>query len=127
MEPGQGRFVLGPDRPDDDRRPRLVADLADVGVRVGADRESWQLALRDGRRMEDDPGVEGDDSLRRGEERVDIDLRDPRLLGDELTEADEERSENVDVDRSTAADPAKGAGSPGRSPRLPCRPRTTSA
>ena len=73
-----------------------------AGSRAAAGR-----GLGDVGRVEDDPRVEGDDPLGRGEQRVDVDLGDPRLLGDELAEADEERGEHVDVDRPPAADAAE--------------------
>ncbi len=52
---------------------------------------------------EDDPGIEGDDPLWRGEQRVDVDLGDARLLGHELAEPDQQRGEHVEVDRLAAA------------------------
>ena len=81
-----------------------------VLVRVRADGEARQVRVRDLRRVEDDARVEGDDPLRRGQQRVDVDLGDARLLRDELAEPDEERGEHVLVDGLAAADALERVG-----------------
>ena len=54
--------------------------------------------------MEHDAGIERDQALRRGEQRVDVDLLDPALFDDELAEADQQLVERGEVDRRAAAD-----------------------
>ena len=77
---------------------------ADVLARVRADGEPRQLVLGHVGVVQHDPRVERDEPLRRGEQRVDVDLADPALLDDELAEPDEQLLEGVEVDRRRPAD-----------------------
>ena len=82
---------------------------ADVLRRVGADGELGQiLRLGDVRVVQHDAGVEGDQAVRRSEQRVDVDLLDPALLDDELAEADQQLLERGEVHRLAAADAFEG-------------------
>ena len=100
MEAHHQRLVLGPDRAY--RHGRAVAQrfVGDVLRRVGTDRR-----FAEGPRprrlgvVQDDAGVEGDQALGRGQERVDVELLDPGLLDDELAEAHEQPLQRPDVDR----------------------------
>ena len=63
----------------------------DVLGRIGADGRAAAAGPRvDLRAVQDHAGVERDQPLRRGEQRVDVDLLDPALLDDQLAEADQE-------------------------------------
>ena len=58
--------------------------------------------------MQDDAGVEGDEVIAGGKERVDVNFLDPALFGDELAEADHELFEGGEVHRLAAAHAFEG-------------------
>src|SRR5215204_2465534 len=65
---------------------------------------SWETFFLHLRVVQNDTGVEGYQALRRGQERVDVELLDPGLLDDELARANEQSLQGADVDRRPAPD-----------------------
>ncbi len=110
VEADEQRLVLGADRPDREARAVARRPLPHVLARVGPDGRPRQLGLVHLGPVERDARVEGEQSLGRGEQRVDVDLGDPALLDDEQAEADEQLLQRGGVDRPPAADAAKRAG-----------------
>ena len=100
VERDQQRLVLGPDRPDQELGAVAARPGRDVLQRVGSDGEPGQVGLGDVGPVQDDPGVERDQPLGRGEQRVDVDLRDPALLDDEQAEPHQQLLQGVEVDRA---------------------------
>ena len=83
--------------------PSRSVHVGDVLRGIGADRRARAgRSSRVVRVVQDHAGVEGDQALGRGEQRVDVDLLDPGLLDDELAEADEQLLQRA---RSTGARP----------------------
>src|SRR5918997_515789 len=97
-------FVLRPDRAY--RHGRAVAQhsVGDVLFRVRTDRGSWKVFVLGLGVVQNDAGVECYEALRRGQERVDVELFDPGLLDDELARANEQPLQGADVDRRPAPD-----------------------
>ena len=62
-----------------------------------------KLAFLDVLAVQDDAGVERQQPLGRGQQRVDVDFLDPALLDHELAEADQQLLERGQVDRLAAA------------------------
>ena len=83
MEVDQQWLVLGSDRSDRERLATRRAERCDVAQRVRPDGEPRQIRVGNLRGVKHDPRVERDEVLGRGEERVDVDLGDAALLGDE--------------------------------------------
>ena len=54
--------------------------------------------------VDDNPGVQRQEPLGRGEQGIDVDLLDPLLLDDKLAEPDHELIEGGDIDRPAATD-----------------------
>ena len=71
--------------------------------RIGANGGTRKLVFGRVRLVQDDAGVERDQAIGRGEQRVDVDLFDPALLDDQLAEADDQGIERVEVDGFAAA------------------------
>ena len=63
--------------------------------------------------MKNDPRVERDEFLGRGEERIDVYLGDAALLGDEQGEAHEQLLKSGRIDGTAAANALEGLGDPG--------------
>src|SRR5215204_791056 len=101
-------LIFGTDRAY--RHGRAVAQhfLGDILFRVRTDRGSWELFVLHLRVVQNDTGVEGYQALRRGQERVDVELFDPGLLDDELARANEQPLQGADVDRRPAPDATEG-------------------
>src|SRR5918995_1654106 len=97
-------LVFGTDRAY--RHGRAVAQLfvKDVLLRVRTDRGSWEVFFLRLRVVQNDTGVEGYQALRRGQERVYVELLDPGLLDDELARANEQPLQGADVDRRPTPD-----------------------
>ena len=114
VERNQQRLVVGPDRSD--REPRAVAGglVPDVFGRVRANGGPGQLRDRERGIVQDDARIQRDDARRRRQQRVDVDLVDPALVGDEIAEAHEQRREAVEIDGGPAANTAQRP----RDPRL---------
>jgi hypothetical protein len=105
MELDDERLIFGPDRPHPVDLAVGAGPGAGVPAWIGADGQARQVLDVRCRIVEDDPRVERDQALRRGEQRVDVELADPALLDDELAEADEELLQLVQVHALAAADP----------------------
>ena len=97
------RLVLGADGADRDVRAVLELPGDYILRRVGADGEPGQFVLGGLWVVQDHPGVERDEVIGGGEQRVDVDFLDPRLLGHELAEADHDFFERGEVHRLAAA------------------------
>src|ERR687897_3496176 len=101
-------LVFGTDRAYRHRRAVAQLFVKDVLLRVRTDRGSWEdFFLRLGV-VQNDTGVEGYQALRRGQERVDVELSYPALLDDELARANEQPLQGADVDRRPAPDATEG-------------------
>ena len=50
---------------------------------------AWEFLDRRGGIVQHHPGVQGEDAFGRNQQGIDVDFRDPRLLDDQLAEADE--------------------------------------
>ena len=89
---------------------RAVLHLPAGGVlgRVGPDGQLGQLVLGRLRVVQDDAGVERDQVVAGGKQRVDVDLLDPALFGDELAEADHELLQGGEVHRLAPAHAFEG-------------------
>src|SRR5918995_1759092 len=100
-------FVFGSDRAY--RHGRAVAQpfVGDVLFRVRTDRGSWEVFFLRLRVVQNYAGVEGYQALRRGQERVDVELSYPGLLDDELARANEQPLQGADVDRRPSPDAAQ--------------------
>src|SRR5215208_2876695 len=97
-------LVFGPDRAYRHGRAVVQLFVGDVLFRVRTDGGSWEVFVLRLRVVQNDTGVEGYQALRRGQERVDVELFDPGLLDDELARANEQPLQGADVDRRPAPD-----------------------
>ena len=114
MESHHQRLVLGPDRADRDGQTVRGRPRGDVLGGIGADGGAGQPVRIDLRPVQDHPGVQRDQPLGRGEQRVDVDLLDPRLLDHQPTEPDQQPLQRAQIDgRVTAADPLQELEDPG--------------
>src|ERR1035438_4225979 len=77
VELDHDRLVLGPDRADGHLLAVFHLPGADVLGRIGANGQLGQLVLGGLRIVQDDAGVESDQVIAGGKERVDVDLLDP--------------------------------------------------
>src|SRR5918994_1188080 len=91
-------LVFGSDRAYRHRRAVAQLFVGDVLFRVRTDRGSWEIFVLRLGVVQNDTGVEGYQALRRGQERVDVELLDPGLLDDELAGANEQPLQCADVD-----------------------------
>ena len=103
MEGDHERLILGADGSDGDLLAIPHLPATDVLGRIRADGELGQLLFRGLWIVEDDAGVESDEVIGGGKERVDVNFLDPALLGDELAEADHELLEGGQVHGFAAA------------------------
>ncbi len=87
-----------------------LGDLPGLGVlaRIGTDGRTRQVRVRHVARVQDDAGIERQQAVRGGQQRVDVQLGDGRLLDDQLAEADHELLEGSHVDAATAAHALEG-------------------
>ena len=104
MERHEQRFVLGPDGTEDDTSSVRRSPGSDVLAGIGANGEPRQVGFVDILARARSRARRGRDPLGRGEQRIDIDLLDPRLLDDQLAEPHQELLKRGQVDRRPAAD-----------------------
>src|ERR1019366_4369373 len=97
VELHQQWLVFGTDRAGGDRRLVFQFPRHDILHRIRPDGRLGQLVLRRFRIVQHDARIERKNSFRRDEQRIDVNLRDPRLLDDELAEAHEQLFERGDV------------------------------
>ena len=97
------RFVFGTNWPDDDWSLVFQFPRRDVLHRIRADGRPWQFVFRRFQVVQNDARVERENPLRRNEQRIDVNFRDPRLFNDKLAEADEQMFEFRDVRRFAPA------------------------
>jgi hypothetical protein len=73
--------------------------------------------------VQDDPGVEGDETLGRGQERVYVELPDPGLLDDEPREAHEQPLHGSQIYRRPSPDALQRLGDAGPLDHPACQRR----
>ena len=99
MERDHQRLVLGADRAGG----RAGAVLGGPGDRrIGSDTGGWRAEesrVVDVPVVDDHPGVQRQEPVRRGEQGIDVDLLDPALLDDQMAEADQKLLERGQVHR----------------------------
>ena len=95
-------------------RPFGAVHGNDVLGGIGTDGGARQPVRIDLRPVQDHPGVQRDQPPRRGEQRVDVDLSDPRLFDHQLAEPDQQPLQLAQIDgRVTAADALQELEDPG--------------
>ena len=102
MELHHHRFVLGTNRPDVDLLAAAQTPRQLVLGRIGPDGRFGEVLVLGRSGMQHDARVERQQALGRGQQRVDVDLLDPRLLDHELAEADEQLFQAGEVHRRAA-------------------------
>src|ERR1700755_305195 len=103
MQTDEQRLVFGGNRANDHVFAVFHRPGSDVLRGVGTNRGAGQLIALDIWAVDNDSGVEGKQSLGRSEERIDVDLLDPWLLGDQVAEANQQFLECGDVDGFASA------------------------
>src|ERR1700692_3002581 len=98
MEIDQEGFVLGSNWTDLDFRTVGEREWFFIPAGIGADGQTRQLRPVRMAARYDHSGTQRDQPLRGRQQRIDIDLFDPALLGDELAEPDQELLEGGQVD-----------------------------
>ena len=78
----------------------MIADLgfANVLDRIWSDCRSWQFAHPAASIVQNNSRIERDDLFGRNKQRIDVDLFDPTLLDDQLTEPHQNFLERVKID-----------------------------
>src|SRR5215218_3913061 len=108
VEPDHQGLVLWPDRTHGYRRAVLCLGLAYVLVGVGPDGGAGQLLFFCFRVVQDNAGVERDQALRGGEQRVYVELSHKGLLDDEPAETHEQLLQGSQIHRRPAPDTLEG-------------------
>lgn len=91
------RFVLGANRADGHRRAVTQFQKRRVARRIRTNGESGKLGFARPRRMQNHPRIQGEEALGRNEQRIDVDLGNPRLRRHELTEANEQLLQRAEI------------------------------
>src|SRR5262249_37596756 len=103
MEPDHQWLVLRPDRANHHCGAILEGPGAAVLDWGRTDSRVWQLRRRSGWRVKNDAGVQRHNTFGGNQERIDINLGDPRLLDHQLAEANQQFFQGGQVDRRPAA------------------------
>src|SRR5450756_1596356 len=97
MEFDHQRLILGPDRADGHRCLVLQFPRSDILHWIRTDGRAREFVFRRLQIVQYDAGIEREDAFGGDEQGIDVDLGDPRLLDDELAEADHQLFESGDV------------------------------
>ena len=98
QEPQPGRFILGTNRPQQQVGPVVQPGRLAKLIGVRADRQVCVGAAPHGHGLgHHHAGIEGQHPVRQNEQRVDVELGDAGLLGDEVREPDEHLDQRLDI------------------------------
>src|SRR5215470_2771853 len=101
-------FVLRTNGANRNRRAVAGGPSFNPCRRIRADARPWKMAIGNRPIVKHDAGVKGENSGRRGEQRIDVYFLDAWGLRDKLAEADEKLFECGTVDGRASADAGKG-------------------
>src|SRR6185369_3612462 len=99
VEVDHDRLVLGTNRSDRDHLAVLQLPLADVLFWIRPDRALRQVFFLCAKVVQNDSSIEGKQPVRRGEQRIDVEFLDPRILDDQFAEPHQELFHRGEIHR----------------------------